>query len=237
MRERSSRLHFEWFSLPLADLKAAARRVDGKVNDAFLTAVAIGLRRYHEAHGASAEALRVNMPINLRTDSSGVGGNNWAPSRFPVPLGGEDVDQHMRDIHDLVVRQRAEPALQFAGTLAAVLDQLPASLLTEVFTGMLTCLDFAATNVAGAPFPLYLAGARMESMLAFAPPGGAALNVSLLSYLDTAFIGLNVDPVAVPDTATLLACMRDGFETVVHPRAARPRSPRSRGRVAHAASR
>jgi diacylglycerol O-acyltransferase / wax synthase len=232
MRERSSRLHFETFSLPLADLKAAARRVDGKVNDAFLTAVAIGLRRYHEAHGVTASALRVNMPVNLRTDDSGAGGNNWAPSRFPVPLQGEGVDQHMRDIHDLVVRQRAEPALQFAGTLAAILDQLPAPLLTEVFTGMLTCLDFAATNVAGAAFPLFLAGARMESMLAFAPPGGAALNVALLSYLDDAFIGVNIDPVAIPDTGVLLRCIREGFDAVVTPPGTPTARPRPRPRRA-----
>jgi diacylglycerol O-acyltransferase / wax synthase len=227
LRERSSRLHFESFSLPLADLKAAARRVDGKVNDAFLTGVAIGLRLYHELHGESPDALRVNMPINLRTDDSSLGGNNWAPARFPVPLRGArgaSVDEHMRDIHDLVVRQRAEPALQFAGTLAAMLDQLPAPLLTQVFTGMLTCLDFAATNVAGAPFPLYLGGARIESMLAFAPPAGAAVNVALLSYLDTAFIGLNIDPVAVREPMALRACMERGFEMVVTP-TPRPPSP------------
>lgn len=224
MRERSSRLHFETFSVPLADLRAAARRVDGKLNDAFLTAVAIGLRRYHEANGETAEALRVNMPINLRTDERGMGGNNWAPSRFPVPLRAPTIDQHMRDIHDLVARQRAEPALQFAGTLAAVLGQLPTPLLTQLFTGMLTCLDFAATNVAGPAFPLYLAGARIDSMLTFAPPAGAAINVALLSYLDTAFIGLNLDPVAVPDTDVMLACMRQGFAAVVRRPSSRPRS-------------
>ena len=238
MRERSSRLHYESFELPVAELRAAARRVDGKLNDAFLTAVAIGLRRYHGAHGVAVEALRVNMPINLRTDSSSAGGNNWAPSRFPVPLGGDDVDGHMREIHDLVARQRAEPALQFAGTLAAMLNTVPTTLLTQVFTGMLTCLDFAATNVAGVTFPLYVGGARMESMLAFAPPGGAALNVSLLSYLDTAYIGLNVDPVAVPDPGLLLACMEEGFAAVVgRPApAGRPRRRRTGAPRAKAAS-
>jgi WS/DGAT/MGAT family acyltransferase len=236
MRQRSSRLHFETFSLPLAHLRAAAARVDGKVNDAFLTAVAIGLRGYHEVHGENAEALRVNLPINLRTDGSTAGGNNWAPSRFPVPLGGDDVDEHMHEIHDLVARQRAEPALQFAGTLAALLDELPTPLLTQVFTGMLTCLDFAASNVAGVTFPLYVGGARMESMLAFAPPGGAAVNVALLSYLDTAFIGLNIDPVAVPDPKVLLACVQDGFAAVVERPSTRPRPRRSGTRPARAVS-
>lgn len=222
MTNRSSRLHFETFDVPLADLKAAARRTQGKLNDAFLAASAIGLRLYHETHGQRAEALRVNMPINLRTDESLVGGNNWVPARFPVPLGGRDVDRHMREIHDLVARQRAEPSLDFVPVLAATLDRLPTAQLTQVFTGLLACLDFAATNVPGVPFPLYLAGAEVQAMLAFAPPAGAAINVGLLSYRDTAHIALNMDPVAIPDPAVMLDCMREGFARVIDPHATRP---------------
>ncbi len=217
MTERSPRLHFESFTLPLAGLKAAARRADGKLNDAFMTSVAIGLRKYHEVHGDAPEALRVNMPINLRTDSSSVAGNNWAPARFVVPLDAVDVDQHMRDIHEIVAGQRAEPALKFANNIATVLDQLPTSVLTQVFSGMLTCLDFAATNVPGAPVPLYIAGSRVDGMEAFAPPSGSAVNFALLSYQDMATVALNIDPAAIPDPKVLLECTRQGFDAVINP--------------------
>ena len=218
MVDRSPRLHFESFNVPLPALKAAARRIDGKLNDAFMTATAIGLRLYHEHHGSYPEALRVNMPINLRSENDTAGGNNWAPARFIVPLSAEGgVDGHMRAMHDVVAAQRAEPALNFAASIAAVMDQLPGAVLTKLFTGMLTCLDFAATNVPGVPFPLYLAGARIENQDAFAPPSGAAVNVALLTYMGGAAIALNLDPAAIPDPEVMVECMKRGFELVINP--------------------
>jgi diacylglycerol O-acyltransferase / wax synthase len=218
MTKRSPRNHFESFTVALSDLKAAGKRIEGgKLNDAYMTAIAIGLRKYHEAHGEVPAALRVNMPINLRTDSSAQGGNSWAPARFALPLHDGDVDAHMRDIHDVVAEQRSEPALRFANNIAAVLDRLPTPVLTEVFTNLLTCLDFAATNVPGAPIPLFFAGARIDKMETFAPTGGASMNVALLTYQDQATVTLNIDPAAVPDPDVLLTSIRAGFEEVIDP--------------------
>jgi WS/DGAT/MGAT family acyltransferase len=218
MTKRSPRNHFESFTVSLSDLKAAGKRIEGgKLNDAYMTAVAIGLRKYHEAHDENPPTLRVNMPINLRTDSSGVGGNSWAPSRFALPLQADDVDAHMSDIHHVVAAQRAEPALHYANHIAAVLDRLPTAVLTEVFTNLLSSLDFAATNIPGAPMPLYFAGARIDRMETFAPTGGASVNFALLTYQDQATVSLNIDPAAVSDPEKLLSSAKAGFDAVIKP--------------------
>ena len=57
-------------------------------------------------------------------------------------------------------------------TLAGVLNRLPTATTTALFGGMLKCCDFVATNVPGAPVPVYTGGARVERMYAFAPTGG-----------------------------------------------------------------
>ena len=70
-------MRFDTLTLPIPELKAAARRIDGKLNDAFLAGIAGGLRRYHEQHGATVpDAMRVTMPINVRSyDTAGLAGN------------------------------------------------------------------------------------------------------------------------------------------------------------------
>ena len=51
MTGRSLSVHFDTLSVGLPEAKAAAKRVGGTLNDAFVAATAGGFRRYHEAHG------------------------------------------------------------------------------------------------------------------------------------------------------------------------------------------
>ena len=66
MRERATTRHLATIEVSLDALKKAAKIADGTVNDAYLAAIAGGLHRYHERHGAAVASLRAMMPINLR---------------------------------------------------------------------------------------------------------------------------------------------------------------------------
>lgn len=216
MTGRSLSARFDGLRFPLADLKAAARAADGKLNDAFVAAVAGGLRRYHLRHGSSVGELRMTMPINIRTEQTAdLAGNQFAPARFPVPIGIDDPLERMRAIRQLVVQARGEPALGLAEPLAAVLYRLPATVSTGIFGSMLRGVDFVTSNVPGIPVPVYLAGARLEAQYAFGPMSGAATNITLLSYLDEVQVGVNSDPAAVPDGDTFVACIEEGFAEVL----------------------
>ena len=213
---RSLSVHFDTLTLPLARAKAAARAAGGRLNDAFLAATAAGLRRYHEELGQPATALRVSMPINLRGDGDGdATGNNFAPARFPIPVGLTDPLAAMAAMQALVAAQRAEPALTLVEPLARLLTRLPTSMSTGLFGAMLKGVDLVASNVPGAPIDLYTSGARIESMFALGPLAGAAVNVTLLSYRDDVHIGINVDPAAVTDPERFLACYRDGWDEIL----------------------
>jgi hypothetical protein len=118
-------------------------------------------------------------------------------------------------VRTLVKQWRAEPALQLTGQLALVLNRLPTATTTALFGGMLKCCDFVATNVPGAPVPVYAAGARVDRLYAFAPPAGAAVNVSLISHCDTCCIGVVTDTTAVPDATVLLRSLREGFDEIL----------------------
>ena len=226
---RSSERRYHEFPVGLDGLRAAARGAEARVNDAFLAAVAGGLGRYHLRHHLPVDALRITMPINTRAAGDDVvAGNRHAPSRFALPVGEPDPVVRMQTIARRVTAERAEPALRFAEAFAGLLRRLPAALRLRLFGGMLKGVDVLASNVAGVTFPLYLAGARIGGLVAFGPPLGAALNVTLLTYLDRASIGVVTDTRAVPDPDVLMACLQEGFAEVLASAEASP--PRTSSR-------
>ncbi len=216
MSGRSLSVRLDTFSVPLAGAKAAAATAGARINDFFLAGVLSGLRRYHGLHGVSPEGLRLGMPINVRNASSPeASGNHFVPTRFVVPLQIEDPADMMRAVRALVAEQRAEPALDLVDGLSAVARRLPQRAQLGLLGGMLRSVDVIASNVPGVPIPLYLAGAKMEAQYAFGPRSGAAVNITLLSYLDQLHIGVNTDPAAVPDGDKLVGCLRDAFDELL----------------------
>jgi WS/DGAT/MGAT family acyltransferase len=216
MTKRSLSNRFDMLTVPLAALRAAAKRVDGKLNDAFVAAVAGGLRLYHAAHGAPVERLRMSMPINLRTgEDAARAGNQFVPARFEVPVGIADPAARMAAIRDLVRRQREEAALPLVEEISAALNRLPIALSTAMFGAMLKGIDFVTSNVPGPTRETYTAGARLESVFGFGPLTGAALNVTLFSYVDQLGIAVNSDPAAIPDSELFTSCLRQGFEEIL----------------------
>jgi WS/DGAT/MGAT family acyltransferase len=216
LKPRSLSCRFDSVSASLSELKAAGKKAGGSLNDALLAAVAGAFRRYHDHHGVSSDAIRLSMPINLRQKGSDtLGGNQFAPVRFPLPVTIDDPAERIVTIRELVLTQRAEPALTFADGIAGVLNRLPTSVTTSLFGGMLRGVDCTVSNVPGLPFEVFLGGARLESQFPFGPLAGAAVNITLLSYLDDVNIGVNTDPAAVPDPEVFVDCLQQSLMEVV----------------------
>ena len=215
MTGRSLSVHFDTITVPLPELKAASKKVDGRLNDAFVAGVLGGLRRYHQRHGADVEALRMTMPINIRNENtSDLAGNQFAPARFAVPMTIDDPVDRMRAVRELVAEQRAEPALSLAEPLAGILYRLPTTVTTGVFGSLLRGIDFVTSNVPGVPVPVFFGGARMDAQFAFGPMSGSAANITLLSYLDEVQIAINSDPAAVPDPDVFHDCLLEGIDEI-----------------------
>ena len=215
MLRRGLGRRLEAFDVSLDDLRRVAKASEASLNDVFVAAVVGGVRRYHERHGAAPVELRMTLPINLRQGDDDAGGNRFAPARFPVPTSIDDPRERIAALGALIREWRAEPALQMTSTLAGVLNRLPTATTTALFGGMLKCCDFVTSNIPGAPVPVYVAGARVERLYAFAPPAGAAFNVALISHCDTCCIGVVIDTAAVPDHEMLLGCLRTGFDEIL----------------------
>jgi WS/DGAT/MGAT family acyltransferase len=215
MTGRSLSMRFDTLSVPLAETKAAAKRGGGKLNDAFVTAVARGFRYYHDRHGAAPERLRMGMPINVRTsETADLAGNQWAPTRFPLPIRVDDPLEHLQVVRGVIAVQRGEPAVGLVEPLSSLLHRLPTTVLTGIFGSMLKGVDFTTSNVPGVPVPVYFAGAKLLAQFPLGPLGGSAVNLCLLSYIDQLHIGVNSDLAAVPDPDVLHTCLLAGFEDI-----------------------
>lgn len=210
MTERGLGRQLRMLTVDLEDLKRAAAAAGGSVNDGFLAAVAGGLACYHERHGATVEELRLTMPISIRSDADPVAGNRITLQRFAVPTGIGDPAERIREIDARCWAARRERSLPLTNAIAGALNLLPSG----VVGGMLKHVDFLASNVPGFPFPVYLAGARVDGYFAFGPTIGAALNTTLLTYDGTCCVGVTVDTAAVPDVDTLVECLVAGFDEV-----------------------
>ncbi|MEX0664975.1 MAG: wax ester/triacylglycerol synthase family O-acyltransferase [Acidimicrobiia bacterium] len=201
--------------VPLDDLKRAASAAGGTLNDAFVAGVVGGLQRYHSRHDSEIPELRMIMPINLRGESAALGGNHFTPARLLVPLDIDDPVERLRVIGERCRELRAEPAVALSETVAGLLNRLPRRAATLLFGSMLKGADFVTSNVPGSPFPLYLCGAEVDALYAFAPLSGTAANVALLSHCGTCYIGINTDPRAIPDTKRFKKSIRRGLREVL----------------------
>jgi WS/DGAT/MGAT family acyltransferase len=210
MRERSMNRHLSTMEVSLDDLKRAAKPVSGTVNDAYLTAVTGGLRRYHERHRADVESLRIVMPISLRSEDDISWGNKITLQRLTIPVGERDPVTRMRLVHRATEAARQEPSLPVTDAIAGVLTMLPVSYVG----GVLKHIDLVASNIPGAPIPIYIAGSKITGFFAFAPTIGASLNMALVSYVGMCYIGVNIDTAAIPDPEVLLSCLRESFAEI-----------------------
>ena len=114
-------------------------------------------------------------------------------------------------VHERLHGLRDEPAVTAAGSLAGLLTALPTSMLVALTRTQAHTIDFATSNLRGSPVDLYLGGARIEANYPMGPRAACALNVTLLSYRDSLDMGINIDPAAVSDPATLVDCLEESF--------------------------
>jgi diacylglycerol O-acyltransferase len=192
-------------------LREAAHRCGGALNDAFLAGVTGGLRLYHDKHDVAVGDLHLTMPISLRTEADEMGGNRITLMRFDVPVGLADPAARIKQIHERAARARHERSLPYTQLIAGALNLMPRWYIGSI----LRHVDFVASDVPGIPVPVYLGGAAVRMQYAFGPTIGSAVNVTLLTYVDTCGLGIDVDTGAVPDYEVFHECLVTGFDEVL----------------------
>ena len=211
--KRSLQRRMEVLRSPFDETRAAAKRLGGTLNTAFLTAAAEAAGRYHRELGHPVEQLRSSMAISTRTESSGA--NAFSLARMLVPTGDMPIGDRFQAIQAAASTAKGATSSASLETLAAVASTLPTSLITRLARQQAQTVDFATSNVRGAPIPLYISGAELLENYPVGPLGGVAYNLTLLSYNHSLDMGVNIDTAAVTEPELLQRCLQRAFKDLL----------------------
>lgn len=210
---RSLSRHFEMLSIDLDQLKTVGKALGGTINDAFVCGVAGGAGAYHRERGVEVNELRVSMPVSTRTDKS-AGGNSFTPTRALVPVGKDPVER-FQGIRSQLTSTKTDTGMGSAESLAGILNALPTSMVVNFARQQVETVDFATSNLRGAPWDLYIAGSEVLGNFPMGPTGGTAFNCTVMSYRGGFDMGINCDTAAIDDPTLLRTCIAESFEELL----------------------
>jgi len=204
----TSRRSAAFAELSLEDARAVKDAAGVKLNDVVLAAVAHAVRRYLDARNALPDRVVAGVPMNAG-EGDAAGTNTLATMLVALPMTQRDPAELLAAVHDASSAAKAFTGAVGAGAVSELADVTPPAALSAVTwlsrTLSLTnvqpaLMNFVVSNVMGPPIPLYLAGARVESIYPLGPLlPGAGMNITVLSNLDRLDVGVMACPDLVED--------------------------------------
>jgi WS/DGAT/MGAT family acyltransferase len=199
----------------LNEVLALKERLGVTLNDVVLAACSGAMRSYLTDHDRETNpSLVAVVPVSVRAASEQRSLGNRLSAMF-VSLAS-DRAQPLDRLETVAAACDAakdqERVVGYGAMAAAVSDAVPPALAGPALRlgaqfGAIRRLrpgNLVISNVPGPRFPLYFAGMRMEAVYPIGPVvDGVALNITVQSYRDSLFVGLNACPVVVPDVDSL----------------------------------
>ena len=213
---RSRHRRFDTLDVDFEKAKKAAKALGGSLNDFFVAGAAIGAQKYHEFAGAEAEYFNATFIVSTRDDSS-AGGNAFTPSKIRIPGGKMDPADRFVAVREVLGSRRGDVTggADLMGAVSGIANLLPTSVVTGIARSQAASVDFATSNVRGAPLEVYVGGGKVLATYPMGPVAGTAWNITMMSYAGTLFMGVHSDPAAVADTDLLTRSLRDGYRELL----------------------
>ena len=219
--------------LSLRDVRSLKDQFGVKLNDVVLAVCSGALRAHlakhvHEDGEAVTEPLVAIVPISVRSELTNGEladgeladedlGNRLSAMFLPL---ANDLEQPLERLEAIAAASKAakaqEQAVGYGPLATAVSEAVPPVVARPMIqlgiqVGALRRLrtgNLMISNVPGPNFSLYFAGMRMMAAYPLGPVvDGVALNITVQTYDNSIFIGINASANAVPDVAGLARSM------------------------------
>jgi diacylglycerol O-acyltransferase / wax synthase len=242
---------YAFFKLPLDEVKAvknaAAERFHGTrritLNDVVMATCAGALRRHLDAQGEAVSGPLVAMiPMSVVSAGERTGQDNQVSMMLStLATDVDDPVERLRVISEGMVAARGQQEAVGATTLMEWTEYaapVVAANAMRVYARIRAAdrhkplFNLTISNVPGPAFPLYSAGMKMTGYHPMGPINhGAALNITVLSYLGALDVGIVTDPThiaAAPLAREMTAALADLAASLAPTPAARKAAPRKR---------
>ena len=206
-KDASRYRRFEWARFDLGEVKRIRTAFGGTVNDVLVAATTGAARRYLTRDGVDVtdvESLRAVLPVHTGgARRRNVSGNRVAMLLATLPLEPSSPRERMNRVIEMTSRLKDE-SHQSEGMqlLEDIADATAGSILSEAMkvASQMEAFDLILTNIPGPQVPLYLLGAKLESVYPVVPlMPRQTLGIALFSYDGGVFWGINADRGAFPD--------------------------------------
>jgi len=213
--------------LDVDDIALVRKAADATLNDVLLATCAGALRGYLRGIGECPEKeLVAAVPMSVRApDERGAMGNRLSGMLVGLATTTEDPLARLGAIVECARQAKTQTRLLGESTVSELADVLvpaiarPMARLTRGLGSIVRprpVFNVMISSFPGPPVPLYCAGARLVAPYPLGPVfGGAALNITVQSYLDQLYIGLVADDRVVPDVDEIASAFPDALGELV----------------------
>jgi diacylglycerol O-acyltransferase / wax synthase len=203
--EISALRRLAWAQRPLDDLRRIRHAYGTTINDVILAAVAGGIRAYLLRRGEQPAALKVMVPVNVRSPSD-VLGNHISFAFAELPCDEPDPITRLYQVHASMSRCKrdGEPegsdlVLQAAALTPVTVQQA----LSRLFASP-RAFNLVVSNIPGPTVPMYMLGCQLQAVYPMVPLADHhAVSVGMITVHDHACFGVYADRQALPDVDML----------------------------------
>jgi wax ester synthase-like acyl-CoA acyltransferase family protein/uncharacterized protein DUF1298 len=213
-----TRREIAFASVELKPLHDAAKSLAGAtVNDAVLTIVAGGVRRWLEEHHRTLGAIRLRVPVSLHREGDDAA-NRDSFFSLAVPVGEPDPVARLRAVHQATLARKAEHDAERLDSMFRDLAHLSPRLerLAERVEASPRRFALSVSNVPGPPGPVSILRAPVESLHSIAEIGRRhALRVGAVSFAGALEFAFCADPALVDDLGAMTAGLEEDAAALI----------------------